>query len=275
MITLDVEQVEAARQGSRAALEAIVRSMQIAIFNFALRMLAHGQDAEDATQEILIKIVTRLGDLRDSRAAGAWAFRIACRHLVTVRKRGRLEALRLSFRGFAADLEDGLEPLSDNSVRDPETAAMIEEIKVGCTMAMLLCLSRALRAAYILGEIFEMTDAEAADALDIDAAAFRQRLGRARSLVSKFVEARCGIVAADANCRCSTRLAKAQRLGRVEHGRRLIPAVKRAGPSIADIRSSIATLEHGRAAAALMRSNPTFTTDVGLLVTEILRPERA
>lgn len=271
MITLDPAQLEAAQQGSRAALEALVRAMQGSIFNLAVRMLAHGPDAEDATQEILIRIVTHLGDVRDSRAAGAWAFRIACRHLVTVRKRGRLEAQRLTFRAFAADLEDGLEAPAAGAAADPETRVMIEEIKVGCTMAMLICLSRALRAAYILGEIFEMTDAEAADALDIDAATFRQRLRRARSLVGGFVASRCGIVSPAARCACDRRLARAQRLGRVQRGSRSIPAVASAGPPIADVRSSISTLERGRAAAALMRSNPDFTTEVSQLLTGILR----
>lgn len=273
MIELDPTLVEAAREGSRAALEALVRSMRPAIFNLAVRMLVHRQDAEDATQEILIRIITHLGDVRDSHAAGAWAFRIACRHLVSMRKRGRLEAQRLTFRAFAADLEDGLEALPDDAAADPETMVMIEEIKIGCTMAMLLCLGRGLRAAYILGEIFEMTDAEAASALAIDSAAFRQRLRRARALVSGFVEARCGIVSPSAKCRCDRRLLQALRLSRVERGRRLMPEVERAGVPIADVRVSIAALERGRATAALMRSNPGFTMDVDRLLDEILRVE--
>ena len=49
-----------ARSGSREALEALVRRHQGWVYNLAVRMLSHPQDAEDATQEILIKVVTRL-----------------------------------------------------------------------------------------------------------------------------------------------------------------------------------------------------------------------
>ena len=81
MIRFDPVQVEAARQGSRAALEALVNAAKGPVFNLAMRMLAHREDAEDATQEILIKIITHLGEVRDTDLAGAWAFRVATRHL--------------------------------------------------------------------------------------------------------------------------------------------------------------------------------------------------
>lgn len=51
MIELDPSLVAAARQGSRAALERLVRSMQRPVFNLAIRMLGNAADAEDATQE--------------------------------------------------------------------------------------------------------------------------------------------------------------------------------------------------------------------------------
>lgn len=274
MITLDATLVAAAQEGSRAALEKLVREMQRPVFNLAIRMLGHAADAEDATQEILIIVITHLGDVRDTGAAGAWAFRIACRHLVHVRRRGRLEARRFTFRSFASDLEDGLDDLPDEAVQDLETQAMVEEIKIGCTLALLTCLSRRLRAAYVLGEVFDLSDAEAASALEIDAAAFRQRLRRARSLVSGFVESRCGIVTTSAKCRCERRVAQALRLGRVEKGKRHLPATEGPAPSISDVRAEVERLERDRAAAALMRSNPSFIADVGRLVMDAIEAER-
>lgn len=133
MIKLDPSLVASARQGSRAALERLVQAMQRPVFNLAIRMLGNAADAEDATQEILVQVITHLGDIRDVDAAGAWAFRVACRHLVHVRKRGRLEAQRFTFSAFATDLADGLENLPDEALKDPETQVMIEEVKIGCT----------------------------------------------------------------------------------------------------------------------------------------------
>lgn len=47
--------VARARSGDREALEDLVQRHQGWIYNIAIRMLYHPQDAEDATQEILIK----------------------------------------------------------------------------------------------------------------------------------------------------------------------------------------------------------------------------
>lgn len=251
MIEIAADLAAEARGGSRSALAAIVEAIERPIYNLSLRMLANREDAEDATQEILIKIVTSLGSLRETRAAGAWAFRIACRHLVRERRTGRLETRRLTFETFAADLAAGL---ADPGEIDPETRLAIEEIKIGCTLAMLLCLPRQSRAAYVLGEILEMNDSESAAALEISPAAFRQRLARARSSVASFTGSYCGIVSEAAACRCARRLPAALACGRVRKG----GGALHEAPSIAEVRAMVSKLEAGRAGAALMRSNPDY-----------------
>ena len=56
----DQNLVALARSGNRRALEDLIQQHQGWIYNIALRMLFHPQDAEDATQEILVKVLTRL-----------------------------------------------------------------------------------------------------------------------------------------------------------------------------------------------------------------------
>lgn len=270
MIRLDPKQVSAARQGDRAALAALVQGLQRPIYGLAMRMLAHPADAEDATQEILIKIITHLGTLRDDEAAGGWALKVASRHLVGMRKRGRVEAMRMTFKDFADDLESGLAVPDGDQAEDMVTAIAIEEIKVGCTLAMLTCLNRSLRMAYVLGDIFEMSDTEASEALGVSAAAYRQRLRRARQEVTRFLEQSCGNVSQNAACRCEHRLSAAQKSGRITLG---TPAFGLAAPAsdIPALRRRVRSLEEGRRAAALMRSNPSFATDVGELVLAALK----
>lgn len=180
MIRLDADIVRAARQGDRAALASVVSAVEQPVFVLAIRMLANRADAEDATQEILVKIITHLGTLQDDGAAGGWALKIASRHLVAIRKRGRVEAMRMSSHDFAEDLETGLDQSAVTQMDDVVTAVAIEEIKIGCTLAMLTCLKRNSRIAYILGDIFEMTDSEASEVLQIAPATYRQQLRRAR-----------------------------------------------------------------------------------------------
>src|ERR1700757_1416189 len=64
-----------ARSGDRKALEELVRRHQAWIYNIAVRMLYHPQDAEDATQEILIKVLTRLSSIEGRSSFRTWLSR--------------------------------------------------------------------------------------------------------------------------------------------------------------------------------------------------------
>ncbi|MCW2309835.1 RNA polymerase sigma factor [Rhodobium gokarnense] len=270
MIHLNPETVLAAREGDRAALEEIVRAAERPVYNLALRMLANPADAEDASQEILIKIVTHLGSLREVEAAGGWALRVACRHLVHERRRGRVEAMRLTFDAFAEDLADGAAPAHESGLSGAELSLAIKEVKIGCTLAMLVCLGRDLRIAYVLGDVFELTETEAAAVLEIAPATYRQRLKRARDRVTAFVARTCGIANDKAACRCDRRTTPALAQGRITRGKAAFGATVHGSDDIRDVQDQIRRLDQGRRAAALMRSNPDFPSEIGKLTLQVL-----
>jgi len=96
--------VARAHSGDRASLEELVRRHQRWIYNIAIRMLHHPQDAEDATQEILLKAVTRLSSFEDRSSFRTWLYRIAVNHLLNT-KRGRVERESLTFREYGDGLD--------------------------------------------------------------------------------------------------------------------------------------------------------------------------
>lgn len=241
MPAVDANAVERARGGDRAALEALVRAVQDPIYRLSLRMLWHPADAEDATQEILVRLVTRLDGFRGDAAFTTWAYRVAVNHLLTTRRR-RAESQSLSFEAFGDDLARGLDEPHDP--RGVDEALLAEEVKVGCTQAMLLCLDREHRAAYILGEVFELESGDAAYALEVTPAAYRKRLQRARERVQGFMAGHCGIVDPANACRCRRRIGTAMAQGRVDPGNLLYA------------RRGVAEMERLHSAAAVMRSHP-------------------
>ena len=194
-----------ALEGDREALDGLVRALQGDVYGLALRMLWNREDAEDATQEILIRIVTRLSRFRFQSRLKTWAYRLAVNYILDVR-RSAIEQLHLSFERFAGDLENGLQPASAD---DTEQSMLIEEVKVGCSLAMLQCLDRPHRAAYVLGEIMELSGPEAAEVLAISPALFRKRLQYAREAVLAFTRSHCGLVSDSAPCRCHRRVPSA------------------------------------------------------------------
>ena len=239
--------VDAARNGDRQALETLVRALSDNVYRLAMRMTACVADAEDATQEILLKIVTRLDTFRGDASPRTWAFRIAVNHLLD-RRRSRVEAHELSLESFAADLLDGL----TDPAQAPD-AALVEEVKLGCTLAMLTCLDREDRIAFILGEVFDLPHETAAEILDISPVSYRQRLSRARRRIEGFTHAFCGVVNSRAQCRCDRRVSRAVELGRVARDKLVLVQHPRRA-----IEKHMRDMEQLHATAALMRSHPEY-----------------
>lgn len=86
--------VERAKAGDRTSLEIVVIAVQDDVFRLALRMTAHPQDARDASQEILIKIITGLRGFRGESSIRTWAYRIAVRHMLDRQKKAALRRWR-------------------------------------------------------------------------------------------------------------------------------------------------------------------------------------
>ena len=205
------DEARRAIDGDRDALEKLVRALQGGIYGLALRMLCNREDAEDATQEILVRIVTRLSQFDFRSKLKTWAYRVAVNYILDVKK-SAVERLNLSFERFADDLTDGL---SLEAPAETERSLLIEEVKVGCTLAMLQCLDRPHRLAYVLGEILEMPGAEAAEALEISPDLFRKRLQHARAAILTFTRTYCGLASDGAACSCNRQLPAALRTGKV------------------------------------------------------------
>lgn len=188
--------------GDRDALDVVVRALQGDIHGLALRMLWNREDAEDATQEILVRIVTRLSQFEFRSRLKTWAYRLAVNYILDVKK-SAIEQMHLSFERFADDLVEGREPASAS---DTEQSLLIDEVKIGCSLAMLQCLDRPHRIAFVLGDIMELSGPEAAEVLGIEPALFRKRLQLAREAVLHFTRSHCGLVSDFASCHCNQRV---------------------------------------------------------------------
>ena len=247
--------VARAQGGDRDALEAVIRAVQPEVYGVALRFLWHPQDAEDATQEILIRVITGLGGFRGDSRFRTWVYRVACNTLLTLRKQ-RMEQHTLSFEEFGEDLRRGLSAEALRVEYDFDRDLLLEEVKIGCTLGMLLCLDRSHRLAYILGEIIELDHHEAAAVLEITPAAFRQRLSRARARITAFMTARCGLVNPANACRCHRRVATAIASGRVDPAHLAFATSRDQAKRFPEVLVTIRQLEETRRAAALYRSHP-------------------
>ncbi|HZO13401.1 MAG TPA: RNA polymerase sigma factor [Polyangiaceae bacterium] len=238
--------------GDRDAVAQLVRALQGDVYALALRMLWHREDAEDATQEIMVRVVTRLSQFDFESRLKTWVYRVATNYLLDVKK-SPLERRKLSFASFADDLATDL---SDEGPGQAERSLLTEEVKIGCTLAMLQCVDREHRLAYILGDVLGLPADEATAALAIEPATYRKRLQRARERIEAFTRAHCGLVSDDTVCRCHRRVPAAIRLGRARAG-----TFADTPRSFDEIKALVRRLDESRWALELFRaSSPMMTT---------------
>jgi RNA polymerase sigma factor (sigma-70 family) len=255
------ERVRAAQGGDAAALEQVVRAVQDDVFGLALRMLGHPDDARDAAQEVLIRVVTKLSTFRGDSRFRTWVYRVAANGILNFRT--ELRTPERSFSAAGAELDAAVQAYDAGPAREPDRDVLVNEVKVACTHGMLLCLDRPHRLAYVLGEILELPGADAAAILEISPAAFRKRLARAREDMERFLRKQCGLADPANRCRCAKLVATAIASGVVDPRRLALGALR---TTQADrLRLDI---EEMRAAAEVFRSLPSHAapTDFGAMV---------
>jgi RNA polymerase sigma factor (sigma-70 family) len=199
----DRELVCQAQGGNREALEQLIAHHQAWIYNLVVRMVYLPQDAEDATQEILVKLITKLSTFQGTSSFRTWLYRIVVNHVLNM-KRCRADMAGWTFARYG----DSLDATADMDLPDPSSVPadlqlLVDEARIGCTSGMLLCLDREQRLIYILGEIFGVTDLVGAELLEISRDNFRQKLARARRDLHNFLHDKCGLVDEANPCRCA------------------------------------------------------------------------
>lgn len=209
----DLSLVESARGGSREALEKLILRHQAWVYNVAVRMVFHPHDAEEVTQEVLIKAVIHLSTFKGESQFRTWLYRIAANHVLNMKRRGG-ELRPLTFASYAAAVNatPDLDPPDPRSV-PVDVPLLVEEAKVSCTTGMLLCLDRKQRLVFTLGEVLGVSDSVGGDVLEMSPDNFRQSLARARRDLYRFMHGQCGLVNAGNPCRCPKKTK-----GFIDHG---------------------------------------------------------
>jgi RNA polymerase sigma factor (sigma-70 family) len=164
-------------------------------------MLYNPSDAEDASQEILLKIITHLGTFRGESSFSTWMYRVAANHLLTVRKR-RMESEALSFEEYQESLDLESADTWQESQSDVLQHLFVEEIRISCLQGLLLCLDREHRLAYLLADVFDVSSEQGSAILEITPAAFRKRLSRARERMQDFLARNCALINPNNPCKC-------------------------------------------------------------------------
>ena len=196
--------IDRAVEGDRAALECLLTGVQDLVYSLSLRMLGSPQDAEDALQEIMIKIMTQLAGFRKESAFSTWVYRIATNYLINCKK-SMFAQRPLSFEFYGEDINAGFIPNTDDLLQGVESGILAQELKASCTNVMLQCLDPESRCIYVLGLMFQADSRICGEIFGISPQAYRQRLSRIRKKVAAFLGEYCGL-SQTGKCCCEKRV---------------------------------------------------------------------
>ncbi len=255
----DEELVSRAQSGDREALEQLLARHQPWLFNIALRMLWRRPDAEDAAQDILVKVLKALPTFRGDSRFRTWLYRIAVNHILNL-KRDRWAASEpiCSFEEAAR----GLERTPDLDPPDPRTVpvpveVLIEETKMSCMVGTLLCLDGRQRLVFILGEIFGVSDEVGGEITGVTPVNFRQILSRARRDLYEYLRGNCSLVNPGSACKCARKTRSFIQGGFVDPDNlRFTSNYLRRVREVADTRADELTDAYMKLAASVYRDHP-------------------
>lgn len=213
--TSDEVLIEKALSGDKSALEFLIIKNQDWIFNVALTFVGDTNEAADLTQEVLIKVITKLETFKQNSSFRTWMYRIIKNHFLNM-KRGKHEINPPTFEQFGHGLDQlPDEPLSDYSF-EVEEKLLVKEAKISCMKGMLLCLDREQRLIYIIGELFEFPDSVGSEIMEISKENFRVKLHRAKKQLYSFMDHKCGLLNKSNPCRCHRKTAGFIKMGYVD-----------------------------------------------------------
>jgi len=198
------ELIGQATAGDKAALETVLAGVQDLVFNLSLRILGSFPDAEDASQDILLKVMTHLSSFKGNSSFSTWVFRIAVNHLKDYKKH-MFAKFPLNFEFYGDDIVNGKIDDVPDLTQDVERSILAEELKLSCTNVMLQCLDTESRCIFILGTMFQLDSRIAGDILGISPEAYRQRLSRVRRKMADFLQEYCGEYGSG-KCHCADRV---------------------------------------------------------------------
>ena len=197
--------VKRANAGDRKSLELVILEIKDLVYNLSLKMLLFTEDAKDATQDILIKVVTHLSTFNHQSQFKTWVYRVATNYLINYKGKKSAE-FAMPFDDYANLIDSGQSAVVRYTRNEGELSLLEEEVKVSCTQGLLLCLKSEDRLVYILSEVLEFNGNEGAEILGIRPESFRKKLSRARTKIRNFLNNKCGLVNAEKPCRCNRKI---------------------------------------------------------------------
>jgi RNA polymerase sigma factor (sigma-70 family) len=206
--------VQKSLEGDRNALNQLIKIHEPFIYNIAWKYTNNPEEAKDLTQEVLIKVVTKLSTFKGNSAFKTWVYRIVVNQFLQTKRRP-MEDRWVSFDDFSEELN--AIPSPDVSPEEEiEHELRTKTARTRCMSGMLMCLTREQRLIYILGDVFNLDHNIGAEVFGLSKQNYRVRLSRTRKEFHAFMNQQCGLVNTANPCRCSKKAKAMEAAGKMK-----------------------------------------------------------
>ena len=169
--------MDAARSGDLAAFDQLMRQHQRMVLVTALRLLGRLEDAQDASQEVFLRLYRNLRKVDTAAGLPGWLYRVTVNVCHDMRRR------RPALVQVPGD--DAPELAADAA--DPQQSATLAERRRVLELSLRM-LSEKERAALVLRDLEGLSTGEVARVLGSSEATVRSQISKARIKVRDFVE---------------------------------------------------------------------------------------
>jgi RNA polymerase sigma-70 factor, ECF subfamily len=173
----DVPLVQAAKQGDLAAFEGLVRRHEVRMFRIAQNLLQNREDAQDAVQEVFLKVFQKLNQFREQSKFSTWLTRITINAALAKLRQNPVSKRSLEERG--SDLGEALPVEIADWAPNPEILYSSRELHE-ILARNLRALKPGLRAVFLLRDVEGLSLEETAQSLRLSIPAVKSRSMRAR-----------------------------------------------------------------------------------------------
>jgi RNA polymerase sigma-70 factor (ECF subfamily) len=167
--------LEAAKAGDLAAFELLMRQYERLVLVTALRLLGVLEDAQDASQEVFLRLYRNLNKVGASGNLAGWLYRVTVNVCHDVGRKRRV----------SAPVEDAAELPALSA--DPQRAAIATERRRALEMSLRM-LSEKERAVLVLRDLEGLSTEEVARILGTTEATVRSQISKARVKARDFLE---------------------------------------------------------------------------------------
>lgn len=170
--------VRRAKAGDREAFEALIRHHERRVLRTALRLLGRLDLAQDAAQEVFLRMHKYLARFDDDRELGPWLYRMVVNACHDVRRR----------RGADTPLDEVAEPVATDGAAAQIDERLDRERRRTLVARALETLPEKERAALVLRDVEGLSTSEVARILGSSEATVRSQVSTGRVKVKKQVE---------------------------------------------------------------------------------------